>query len=111
MLQNFRLQLIGKKVLRAERDSGGVGLQLSEGWSIAIWKACTLSCPSKNTTAKDELNRIVGASLVTFVGDNQAEKLTFSNGCVIDVDLYAEPGSIAESMAVYGPNKLIVIWE
>lgn len=111
MLPNFRLELIGKRVLRAERDSDGVGLQLSDGWNIAIWNACTLACPLKNSSGKNELDQLVGASLLTFAGDSQLEKLTFSNGCVIDVDLRAESGSTAESMAVYGPNNVIVVWE
>jgi hypothetical protein len=39
------------------------------------------------------------------------ERLTFENGCAIVVDLRAEPGSVAESMVLYGPDSTTVIWE
>jgi len=110
MTRNFRLELVGKQVLHAERDGEGVGLQFSENWNLAIWARSSLVAPSGGRSAADA-SALVGSRLLTFVGDATSETLTFDNGCAIVVDLRAEPGSVAESMALYGPDSTTVIWE
>jgi len=111
MTRNFRLELVGKQVLRAERDGEGVGLQFSDSWNLAIWARSSLVAPSGTRRTADDASALVGSRLLTFVGDATSETLTFDNGCAIVVDLRAEPGSVAESMALYGPDSTTVIWE
>lgn len=106
-LPSFRFDLIGKKVLRVERDAEGVGVQLDGGWNIAVWAPCIVLCDSMIA----DISSLIGTKLKTFSGNSESEKLVFDNGCVLQVNLKDNAGSTAESMAVYGPNKLIVVWE
>lgn len=110
-LPSFRFDMIGKEVLRVERDTEGVGVQLDGGWNIAVWAPCSVLCDSMKIGPTPDIDSLVGAKLKTFAGNSDSEKLVFDNGCVLQVDLKASAGSTAESMAVYGPNKLIVVWE
>jgi len=111
MSRNFRLELVGKKVLRVERDGEGMGLQFSEDWNLAIWARSRLITPDGDEWPAGDVSILVGTRLHTFAGDDAFERLTFENGCAIVVDLRAAPGSVAESMALYCPDSTTVIWE
>jgi len=111
MSRNFRLELVGKKVLRVERDGEGMGLQFSEDWNLAIWARSRLITPDGDEWSAGDVSILVGTRLHTFAGDAAFERLTFENGCEFVVDLRAAPGSVAESMALYGPDSTTVIWE
>jgi hypothetical protein len=109
-LPEFRVDLIGKKVFRAERDADGIGLQFEGGWNIAIWTDCLFLCGGKEES-QDNVRILEGTTLSTFSGNAEAETLYFDNGCQLVVDLVAASRSSFEAMAVYGPEHLIVVWE
>ena len=47
--------------------------------------------------------------LLSFIGDDTHEILTFDNGAELTVSFWT--GSAAESMVVRGPGNVVVVWE
>lgn len=103
-LPEFRFAMIGKKVLNFDQDIDSLNIQLEGGWSIVVWGKFFIRNCDKGAMA----GRVF---LTTFVGDGETERLLFDDGSEITVDLGANAKSNRESMAVYGPNNMIVVWE
>lgn len=101
--------MVGKRVVEVGIDSDGVGLLLDGGWSIAIWVGYEFRI---NGEIQDDerMSEIKGAVLIMFVGDSDVERLIFDNGCELLVNLLDGRGCHSELMAVYGPNKVTVVW-
>lgn len=107
MVPTFRTDLIGRKVLCAERDADGIGLLLEGEWKVAVWAEADVRSVSGQPC---DVNQLEGARLVSFAGDSETELLEFDNGCELRVLLHTAPAP-AESMALYGPDSPIVVWE
>ena len=109
MHTSFRSKIIGKVVTDVVLDEDGLGIALSEGWSINLWSAITLY-EHGNKSDLRRISGLVGAPLVQFVGDHVHERLVFSNDFELVVDLKARKPAQPEAMMVRGPEKLIVVW-
>lgn len=105
----FRIAIIGKEVSDILLDEDGLGISLAEGWNISVWSAILLYWRGE----KIELRRItelIGASLIEFVGSAARERLVFSNGFEVVIELDARKSSQPEAMMVRGPENLIIVW-
>lgn len=107
MQPTYRVELIGLKVLRVERDADGVGLLLEGNWRIGIWADARIRCAGEEDC---EVSRLLWANLAAFTGTSTHEVFRFDNGCELAVSLGTAP-SPAESMAIYGPDGTTVVWE
>lgn len=100
MSTDFRRLLVGKKVERVDERAGTLSIQLEDGWSITIWARWLMNYPVGS-----------GAALTAIVGDGKIETISFDGGQQVAVELKTDLRCQHESMAVYGPNSLIVVWE
>lgn len=105
----FRTAILGQPVVDVERDEDGLGIRLAEGWDISVWSACSLHEQGVEIDLQ-RVSEIIGASLVEFVREYNHERLVFSQGHEVIVDLDARSPSQPEAMMVQGPNSLIVVW-
>lgn len=108
MLPGFRFEMVGKRVVRAERGADGLAIRFEGGWDITIWAKCSIGRIGSNESCTD-FGLVEGAALATFAGDGKTEKLSFDNSYEIAVDLRTSDAH--EAMAVYGPNSVIVVWD
>lgn len=107
LAMSLRGDLIGRKVMRAERDCNGIGLLLEGEWKVAVWAKADVHSVNGHPC---EVEQIVGARLISFEGDPEAESFGFDNGCELRVQLRTAPVP-AESMALYAPRGPVVVWE
>jgi hypothetical protein len=107
MLPAFRIAMIGQVVLHAGRDAEGLGLQMSGGWSVAVWAHVRVVDACARAVG---LHAIVGRRLTGFAGDAASETLIFDNGCELRIRLGAKPRS-ATSMVVDAPDHSTIIWD
>jgi hypothetical protein len=107
MLPAFRIDLIGKVVLHAGRDAEGLGLQMSGGWSVAVWAHAQVVDARARVVG---LHALVGRRLTGFAGDAASETLTFDNGCELRIRLGANARSTS-SMVVDAPDHSTIIWD
>jgi hypothetical protein len=105
----FREKIIGKEVKNILLEEDGLGISLIGGWDINVWSAITLYLLRRKVDLS-RISELVGASLIQFVGDNVHERLVFSNGFEVIVDLATRKSSQPEAMMVRGPEKLFVVW-
>ena len=105
----FRTAILGQVVVDVVRDEDGLGIRLAAGWDISVWSACSLHARGEEIDLR-RVSEIIGASLVEFVRDRNHERLVFSRGHEVIVDLDARSASQPEAMMVRGPNSLIVVW-
>lgn len=105
----FRAEIVGKDVTGVLLDEEGLGISLSQGWDISIWSAITLYLHEERVDLR-RISELTGASLMEFVGDDAQERLVFSNGFKVMVELNARKPYQLEAMMVRGPKDLIVVW-
>lgn len=103
----FRFDLVGRRVVSAQFDDGGLGIGFGNEWSIAIFAKSTIHCGDELV---NDARQIEGATLTQFIGDSATEMLSFDNGCEIIIDLQSSTDPSGEAMIVYGPDNLIVVW-
>ena len=110
-LERFRTELIGRQVTDTQVDEEGIGLAFEGNWNLAIWGAAKLTDGGALVDISNiaRLKRLV---LKEFVGDSREEHLVFDAVPQIEliVSLGSESQKAPESMALYGPNNYIVVW-
>jgi hypothetical protein len=105
----FRTEIVGRDVTNILLDEEGLGISLVGGWNISVWSAIALYANGKEVDLR-RISELTGASLLKFVKDGAHERLVFSNGFEVIVDLSVRKPSQPESMMVCGPKNLIVVW-
>lgn len=105
----FRAEIVSKDVTDILFDEDGLGISLANGWNISAWSAVTLYLHGEKIDLC-RISELIGASLMEFIGDDARERLVFSNGFEVIVELDARKSSQPEAMMVQGPENLIVVW-
>ena len=109
ILPFIRTEIVSKNVTDIVFDEDGLSISLSNEWNINVWSAVTLYLHGEKIDLC-RISELIGASLMDFIGDDVHERLIFSNGFEVIVELDARKSFQAEAMMVRGPKNLIVVW-
>ena len=94
--------LCGEKVLGLLHELGGLYVEFSGGWNLAIF--------NDQATRRDQWESSIGQTVVRLDDFDDHALFTLSDGTAIAVSLKDEDYVGPEAMALHGPNDVIVIW-
>lgn len=101
--------MLGLSVVDVDHDETGIGIALTQGWSISIWCKATFFLNGEIADAS-RIDALRGRVLLDFKSENVNEKLIFSDDAIINAFPKMRDATQAEAMMLRGPNSLIVVW-
>lgn len=109
-MEAFRQYMSGTIVTRVVYEHGLLTILLSNGWTVSISAPFTMG-DAKETDGSLVESAILGAELIEFLGDDGIERLRFSTGESLSVDVSPTDTRAYEAMVVHGPSRQIIVWE